>query len=107
MSEARKRLRLKRGFKRRTTARGFGIIDFRDDNDTACNVQKSSSAMFDCIWLGAAEIGLKRLTPGKGWEDVPLAPGACVANNRMHLSQRQVAALLPILQHFAETGELP
>lgn len=28
-------------------------------------------------------------------------------STRMHLNQEQVKQLLPILQHFADTGELP
>jgi hypothetical protein len=29
------------------------------------------------------------------------------ANTRMHLTQAQVKALLPLLSHFAENGALP
>lgn len=64
-----------------TTDRGFTLITFRDKRGANCSIQKSSAADYDCIWLGAE-------------------------NNRMHLTQDQVKELLPILQHFVDTGEL-
>ncbi len=100
------RLKLKRGFKRAKTNRGFGLITFTDHYGAACEVQKSSIATEDCIWIGCGELGLKRLVPGEGWKAVELGPGH-IANTRMHLNRKDVAALLPILQHFVETGELP
>jgi hypothetical protein len=33
-------------------------------------------------------------------------PKEVALSSRMHLTQEMVAALLPLLQHFAETGEL-
>lgn len=94
------------------TERGFGIIKFTDFNDKKCSLQESSLATDDAIWLGCDEIGLKRFTPYKGWEDVPLEQDhphgvTHIANNRMHLSQEQVRELLPALQYFAEHGSLP
>jgi hypothetical protein len=94
------------------TSRGFDRMKFADRNGVACSLQKSSLAFEDCIWLGCNEIGLKRFTPnGAGWEDIPLENDGPygvthMANTRMHLSREQVAALLPHLQKFAETGEL-
>jgi hypothetical protein len=94
------------------TNRGFGIVEFKDRNGNECSLQKSSIATEECVWLGCDEIGLKRFTPKVGWQDVELEQDhpygiTHVANNRMHLNQVQVKALLPYLQHFAETGELP
>lgn len=93
------------------TNRGFAYQRFHDFNGTECVVQKSSIATDDCIWLGAREIGLKRFEPYVGWSDVPTPAGpegvSYVANNRMHLSREQMAKLLPVLQHFVETGDLP
>lgn len=63
----------------------------------------------DCIWLGANEIGLKHFITGKGWSDIPTPfqmDDHWIANTRMHLTRDQVAALLPILQRFVETGEI-
>lgn len=92
------------------TERGFAFVEFEDHNGTPCTIQKSSLAEDDAIWFGASEIGLKKFTPCQGWEDVPTPGGpdgvSFVANNRMHLTRWQVAALLPALQHFAATGEV-
>ncbi|CAM5764720.1 hypothetical protein [Bosea minatitlanensis] len=67
-----------------TTQRGFKIARFIDVNDQICSLQKSSlMAPPECIWLGLDD------------------------ENRMHLSRELVRALLPALQHFADTGELP
>lgn len=95
----------------RKTSRGFARMEFIDRNGVACSLQKSSLAFEDCIWLGADEIGLKKFSPGAGgWTDVPLeqTPHGVthIANTRMHLSREQVAALLPHLLRFVETGEL-
>jgi hypothetical protein len=74
-------------------------------------LQESSLATEACVWLGCKEIGLKRFTPGLGWEDVPLEqnPNGVYhnANTRMHLTQAMVRQLLPALQYFADHGELP
>lgn len=93
------------------TERGFAYIEFTDAYGTLCNVQKSSLATDDAIWLGAKEIGLKKFTPHVGWEDQdtrgdPPHGVSFIANNRMHLTRDDVAALLPILSHFVETGEV-
>lgn len=94
------------------TNRGFSIAKFADRNGVECSIQKSSIATEDCIWLGCNEIGLERFEPGLGWVDVPLRddgfPGGVThnANTRMHLSRKQVKALLPLLERFVATGEL-
>ncbi|KFC62743.1 hypothetical protein FF80_03310 [Devosia sp. LC5] len=93
-----------------TTNRGFGRIEFTDLYDVPCSVQASSLATDDAIWFGANEIGLKHFQYGKGWQDIPTPHEMhdhWSANTRMHLSRDQVAALLPILEHFVRTGELP
>ncbi len=61
--------------------RGFLRGEFKDRNDAVCSIQKSSIATEDCIWLGC--------------------------ERRMHLTQAMVADLLPLLQHFVATGDLP
>lgn len=96
------------------TQRGFGKLNFRDRYGVACSVQKSSLATDECIWLGADHIGLKKFTPygqPTSWADVdtetdPATGVMWSANTRMHLNRKQVRALLPILQHFADTGEV-
>ncbi len=88
------------------TLRGFRLSEFTDRNGVRCSLQKSSSAMEECVWLGCNEPELKRLVKGQGWTPVEL-PYEVSANTRMHLTQEMVAAMLPALQHFVETGELP
>lgn len=76
------------------TSRGFARVDFDDLYGARCSLQKSSAAEFDAIWLGANEAA-KHPTTGE--------PMGC----RMHLTRMDVLWLLPILEHFAKTGELP
>ena len=97
------------------TDRGFAYYEFTEVNGEVCNIQKSSSAMQDCIWLGNKNIGLKGFIPhgNPSWRDVTedqikekFGFQYIIANNRMHLSREQVAALIPILQKFVDTGEI-
>ena len=92
------------------TERGFAVHHFTDHYGKECSLQKSSAAIQECVWLGCNDIGLKCFYPGIGWKDIDLPETgdgiAYVANTRMHLTQAQVAALLPLLTKFAETGEL-
>ena len=87
--------------------RGFLRGEFKDQYGYKCSIQKSSLATSDCIWLGVNEPNpMIQSGDGRGWIDFPLPSGVqCVT--RMHLNQRMVKKLLPLLQHFAETGELP
>jgi len=64
------------------TERGFSIAKFKDQKKQECCIQKSSTAGLDCIWLGM------------------------VGTDRMHLSQKQVKKLIPLLQKFVDTGDL-
>lgn len=93
-----------------TTDRGFNYTKFKDQYGVECSIQESSLAGEACIWLGSNKIGLKKFTPYKGWEDISTEPDPSgvmyVANNRMHLNQEQVKALLPLLRKFAKTGNL-
>lgn len=73
--------------------RGFLKGSFKDRYGEECSIQKSSLATEDCIWLGCRH------------ETVDKQGRPCGA--RMHLTQAMVADLLPLLQHFVETGELP
>lgn len=72
------------------TERGFTRAEFMDRYGRTCSIQKSSLATEDAIWLGCDE--------GRH------VGGQCLA--RMHLTQEMVAALLPLLHRFVETGEL-
>lgn len=59
---------------------------------------------------GEKETAEEALTRSKnqpnGWVEWPI-PEEVQLHARMHLTQDMVKALLPALQHFAETGELP
>lgn len=95
------------------TNRGFKLTSFVEANGFGCSLQESSARSLEgLIWLGFDEIGLQRFTPNQGWENVELEQnpphGVChVANSRMHLTQTQVAKLLPLLTHFEKHGSLP
>lgn len=86
-----------------TTGRGFGLYHFHDMNGHHCTLQDSSVATESAIWFGVHEPEIK-IMGDNGWEDVPI-PDESLRSGRMHLTQEQVKALLPILTHFAETGE--
>ena len=104
------------------TSRGFRIDKFVDRYGHACSLQKSSLATEDAVWFGiddpmpqimssdAVKLGrVDLLTPGEpvvGWVPWTL-PDEVQISTRMHLTQAQVKALLPALQHFVKTGQLP
>lgn len=108
-------------FKR--TPRRFPYVEFKDCYGSQCSIQLSSSLELDCLWIGindaepkimardANELGLvhllkdgpERLT---GWVNYPF-PKEVLFTTRMHLRRDQIKALLPILQHFVETGMFP
>ena len=58
-----------------------------------CSIQKSSLATEDCIWLGC--------------DHETVDPKGTLCGARMHLTQSMAADLIPLLQHFVDTGELP
>lgn len=89
----------------KTTGRGFRLGEFSDRYGDRCTIQKSSLATEDAIWLGASGV-VRELVPGQGWIELPMGPDTLVVS-RMHLTRDDVADLLPVLQHFVETGELP
>lgn len=86
------------------TERGFGRIDFRDLYGSSCSIQESSLATEGALWLGVDSNGHFSLHPpfNRDRGDRNTDTGG-----RMHLSQGQAAALLPLLEHFVSTGRLP
>jgi hypothetical protein len=102
--------------KRTKTQRGFCLGEFRDLYDAQCSIQESSLADVNAIWIGidnpdpkilasrASEFGIKTKKT-TGWIDFPVHQDVLI-NTRMHLSQEQVAELIPILQHFVDSGNL-
>lgn len=89
-----------------TTGRGFALLKFTDRYGVACSLQKSSLATEDAVWLGCDNANPRVLVHGQGWVPHPM-PAEYIADTRMHLTQDQVRELLPYLQHFADTGDLP
>jgi len=94
---------------REVTERGFGRWNFDDLYGKGCSLQDSSLAGEAAIWFGIdnAEpiiMASKTNKGGTGWVPFEI-PDDVMLHTRMHLSQTQVKALLPILTHFAETGE--
>lgn len=97
------------------TNRGFAYYEFSEYDGNTCNIQKSSLANEDCIWLGSKKIGLKGFIPNgnPSWREISdeqiqekFGFKSIIGNNRMHLSREQVKKLLPILQKFVDTGEI-
>lgn len=99
------------------TPRFFRFGEFKDIYDTPCSIIKSSLAEADCIWLGVKDADPKLLATDArrlgmevgqetGWVSYPI-PEEVHFRTAMHLTQKQAAELIPILQHFVDTGELP
>lgn len=98
------------------TLRGFPYYEFVDRYNQKFSIQKSSLAFEDCIWFGlddadpkvmaseAATVGVQT-EETTGWVKYPI-PDKVTLSTRMHLTQEQVAELIPILQKFVETGEI-
>jgi hypothetical protein len=107
-----KSIKLKKGI----TRRGFALNEFVDFYGHECSIQKSSLATDDAIWFGidnpnpqimafhAAQYGVET-TETTGWVPYPI-PDEVSIDTRMHLNREQVAALLPILTKFVETGDV-
>ena len=87
------------------TNRGFEHGRFTDRYGEECSIQESSLATEAAIWLGISAPRVMYLAPDKGWVEIPQHPDTHI-NGRMHLTQDMVRDLLPLLQRFAETGEL-
>lgn len=109
-------------FKCTPTNRGFLRGEFKDANGHSCSIQESSACCVDenegsYLWLGnndpmpevlasqAHKYGVKT-TETTGWVPYPI-PDEVSIKTRMHLSQRQVQELLPLLKYFAKHGRLP
>ena len=96
--------------KKLKTVRGFDIYKFPDLYGAMCSLQKSSLATDDAIWLGVDDADPKILasqTPkgGTGWVKYRI-PDNVLLTTRMYLNRKQVAALLPVLQKFVDTGDI-
>lgn len=99
------------------TERGFANGEFVDQYGAKCSIQASSLATKSCIWFGINDADPKIMasdaikkgidTGGQttGWVNYPV-PEEVLLSTRMHLSREDVKKLLPLLNKFAETGEL-
>lgn len=92
------------------TNRGFSIIRFNDRYGIPCNIQKSSLATQDCIWLGVEDgnpqiMAKDVMENGIGWVKYPI-PDKVMLTTRMHLNQEQAKWLVEILNKFIETGNI-
>lgn len=95
-------------FKKEETSRGFKVIEFKDRYDNSCSIQKSSLALEEAIWIGIDDPKII-INDGEilGKYVEMKKPENMSVFGRMHLTQNQVKDLLPILNHFVETGNLP
>lgn len=77
------------------TERGFLCAKFTDRSGQDCSIQEGEGDPKDfyCIWLGVDD-------------DRGLASDYANGPVRMHLTQNQVEALLPLLKKFVESGRL-
>lgn len=103
--------------KKSVTERGFPIAEFTDRYKQKCSIQISSLADDRCIWFGLTDpdpkiMAIDALAKGidtngqsVGWVKYPI-PDEVLLSTRMHLTMDQVKELLPVLQKFAETGEI-
>lgn len=100
-------MKSKKVFKIIQSPRGFTIMSFKDTYEVPCILQESS-AVTPSIWLGTVPRSYTRwLSDDKGqYKELPITEEMCIAT-RIHLSQKEVAALLPYLEYFAQTGHLP
>lgn len=92
-------------FKKGKTSWGFHKIEFKDINGVECSVQESSLATEEAIWLGVDDPDPEILLPNKGWVKYPVLEDV-LFKSRMHLSIKQAAQLVRILNKFLETGSV-
>lgn len=91
-------------FTRNVTNRGFEILNFKDYYDELCDIQRSSLATTDAIWLGTHGANPKILaskTPegGTGWVEYSLSDDVFISH-RMHLTRKQSISLALRLLKF-------
>lgn len=86
------------------TNRGFELLQFYDRYDKLCDIQRSSLATEDAIWLGNHNPEPKIMaskTPqgGTGWVEYPLSEDVLITH-RMHLTRKQCISLALKLLKF-------
>lgn len=97
--------------KSKVTNRGFGVYEFNDQYGSACSIQESSCGSEAKIWVGVNTVIPQKCIPGRGWvnlvSDSDINDPNTLASGRMHLNQKQVKDMLPLLKYFAKHGCLP
>lgn len=73
------------------TNRGFELLQFQDDYGELCDIQRSSSAEADKVWLGTHKTNPKILV-STGWTEYPI-PSDVLISHRMHLTRKQSISL--------------
>lgn len=86
-------------FKKGYTKRGFEILNFYDFYNEKCDIQRSSLATEDAIWLGTHSPNPQILEDGIGWTKYPL-PKNVLISHRMHLTRKQSVRLALKLLKF-------
>jgi len=97
-------------FLKSKTNRGFALVQFRDNNDELCDIQRSSAATADKIWLGTNSANPRIMASqteqgGTGWVDYPISKDVLLSH-RMHLTRRQSISLALKLLNFGLFNEL-
>jgi len=93
------------------TSRGFSLIEFKDLYSAECNIQKSSLATDNAIWIGISNPDPKIMaskTPkgGIGWVPYEISEDVLITT-RMHINQDQAKEVVKVLNYFIKHGELP
>lgn len=91
-------------FNQNITARGFEILQFKDDYGEVCDIQRSSAADDDYVWVGIHDphpqiLASKVKSGATGWINYEM-PNDTLISHRMHLSRRQSIALALRLIRF-------
>ena len=91
-------------FNRSNTNRGFEILQFEDDYGEVCDIQRSSAASGDYVWVGTHDphpqiLASRVETGGTGWMDYEM-PEDTLIKHRMHLSRKQSIGLALKLLRF-------
>lgn len=86
-------------FEKCYTKRGFELLNFYDHYNELCDIQRSSLASEDAIWLGTHSPNPQILQDGIGWAEYPL-PKNTLISHRMHLTRKQSMSLALKLLKF-------
>ena len=86
-------------FEKSYTKRGFELLNFYDRYNEKCDIQRSSLASEDAIWLGTHSPNPQIIEDGMGWTEYMLPKGVLISH-RMHLTRKQSISLALKLLKF-------